>query len=86
MSHADRRIEQKPFVWRYLEDRIRDYLADGGMPGDHAGRLAGEIIVGCATGADSLPGEAIGDHAFDEAQLRLESWHASRSEHRAVAA
>lgn len=71
--------EPAPFVWRYLEDRIRDYLNDGGMPSEHARRTARRIIVDCATGADSLKGDAIGDHAFDEACLQLESWRASRS-------
>lgn len=74
-----------PFVWRYLEDRIRDYLNDGGMPWDHARRTANRIIVDCATGADSLKSDAIGDHAFDEALLQLENWRAGRSANLAAA-
>jgi hypothetical protein len=80
------RLDYDPFVWRYLEDRIRDYLSEGGMPVDHAGRTASRIIVECATSADSMDRDAIGEHAFDEAHLQLESWRTRCSDEPAVAA
>jgi hypothetical protein len=86
MNPSSCRSDYEPFVWRYLEERIRDYLNEGGMPFDHAGRTASRIIVECATGADSLRRDAIGEHAFDEAHLQLESWRARRTGELAVAA
>ncbi|MGD9507162.1 MAG: hypothetical protein AB7I59_26675 [Geminicoccaceae bacterium] len=86
MSQASGRSDPAPFVWRYLEDRIRDYLSDGGIPWEHASRMASRIIVVCATEADSLKHDAIGEHAFDEAHIQLESWRASRSVNLAEAA
>ena len=80
------RLDYDPFVWRYLEDRIRDYLSEGGMPSDHAGRMASRIIVECATSADSMGRDAIGEHAFDEAHLQLESWRTRCSDKPAAAA
>ena len=86
MNQASGRSDPAPFVWRYLEDRISDYLSDGGMPWEHARRMASRIIVDCATEADSLKADAIGEHAFDEAHLQLESWRAGRSAKLAEAA
>ena len=86
MSQISGRSEYDPFVWRYLEQRIREYLSEGGMPWEHAGRTASMIIVECATGADSLTTDAIGEHAFEEAHLQLESWRARRSDMLAAAA
>jgi hypothetical protein len=79
MHQTSGRSDPAPFVWRYLEDRIRDYLNEGGMPWEHARRMASRIIVECATEADSLKHDAIGERAFDEAHIQLESWRAGRS-------
>ena len=86
MSRAIPAAHHQPFVWRYLEERVRAYLAEGGIPGEEAHRVSREIILGCAQAADSIPREEIGPHAFDEAQIRLDSWLARRGNTLATAA
>jgi hypothetical protein len=72
--------EYQPFVWQYLESRVRDYLFDEGLPAGEAGRLAREIIAMCANEAETMPREAVGERAFNEAQTLLQSWRAARCE------
>ena len=86
MNRATPTAHHQPFVWRYLEERVRAYLAQGGIPGEDARGVSQEIVIACAQAADSISREDIGHHAFDEAQIRLDSWQARRGNTLATAA
>jgi hypothetical protein len=69
-----------PYGWRELEEQVRAFLDEEGLPAGEASRISRAVIRICAEAAESLDRDRLRHAAWEETRALLENWQAARRE------